>query len=130
MARIGRAYILWSVNKLARAVTKWTRAGDKRLARLPTQMITDKIAMWETRFRIVDVLYSKDSDFAGDIEDSKSTSGGILFIFGSRAPVHGRSMINRRKACAGEIEASEFDIEKIEREFNLSCWTRVCHTTR
>ena len=25
----------------------------------------------------------KDSDFAGDLEDSKSTSGGILFIFGS-----------------------------------------------
>ena len=59
MPRIGRTNIHWSVNKLARAVTKWTRAGDKRLARLPTQMITDKIAMWKTRFRIVDVLYSK-----------------------------------------------------------------------
>ena len=32
--RIGRLDILWSVNKLARAVTKWTRACDKRLARL------------------------------------------------------------------------------------------------
>ena len=32
--RIGRPDILWSVNKLARAVTKWTRACDKRLARL------------------------------------------------------------------------------------------------
>ena len=30
----GRLDILWSVNKLARAITKWTRAGDKRLARL------------------------------------------------------------------------------------------------
>ena len=26
----------------------------------------------------------QDSDFAGDLEDSKSTSGGILFIFGSQ----------------------------------------------
>ena len=26
----------------------------------------------------------QDSDFAGDLEDSKSTSGGILCIFGSR----------------------------------------------
>ena len=34
LARIGRPDILWSVNKLARAVTKWTRACDKRLARL------------------------------------------------------------------------------------------------
>ena len=33
MARIGRPDILWSVNKLARAVTKWTKACDKRLAR-------------------------------------------------------------------------------------------------
>ena len=34
LARIGRPDILWSVNKLARAVTKWTRACHKRLARL------------------------------------------------------------------------------------------------
>ena len=34
LARFGRPDILWSVNKLARAVTKWTRACDKRLARL------------------------------------------------------------------------------------------------
>ena len=34
LARIGRTDILWSVNKLARAVTERTRACDKRLARL------------------------------------------------------------------------------------------------
>ena len=34
LARIGRPDILWSVNKFARAVTKWTKACDKRLARL------------------------------------------------------------------------------------------------
>ena len=34
LARVGRLDILWSVNKLARAVTKWTKACDKRLARL------------------------------------------------------------------------------------------------
>ena len=33
-AHIGRPDILWSVNKVARAVTKWTKACDKRLARL------------------------------------------------------------------------------------------------
>ena len=31
LARIGRPDILWSVNKLARAITKWTKACDKRL---------------------------------------------------------------------------------------------------
>ena len=34
LARIGRPDILCSVNKLLHAVTKWTRACDKRLARL------------------------------------------------------------------------------------------------
>ena len=34
LARIGRPDILWPVNKFARGVTKWTRACDKRLARL------------------------------------------------------------------------------------------------
>ena len=34
LARIGRPDILWSVNKLARSITKWTKACDKRLNRL------------------------------------------------------------------------------------------------
>ena len=34
LARIGRPDILWSVNKLALAVTRWARACDRRLARL------------------------------------------------------------------------------------------------
>ena len=34
LARIGRPDILWSVNKLARAITKWTKSCDQRLARL------------------------------------------------------------------------------------------------
>ena len=34
LARIWRPDILWYVNKLARAVIKWTEACDKRLARV------------------------------------------------------------------------------------------------
>ena len=34
LARIGRPDILWSVNKLARSITKWTKACDRRSARL------------------------------------------------------------------------------------------------
>ena len=34
LARIGRPAILWSVNKLARSITNWTKACDKRLNRL------------------------------------------------------------------------------------------------
>ena len=34
LARIGKPDILWSVNKLARAFTKWIQACDRRLTRL------------------------------------------------------------------------------------------------
>ena len=34
LARIGRLDILWSVNKFARSITKWTKAYDRRLNRL------------------------------------------------------------------------------------------------
>ena len=34
LARIGRPDILWSANKLARSITNWTKACDKRLNRL------------------------------------------------------------------------------------------------
>ena len=34
LARIGRPDIQWSVNKLARSITKWTKACEKRLNRL------------------------------------------------------------------------------------------------
>ena len=49
-----------------------------------TQMITDSIVVWETRLSICRSGLSQDSVFAGDFEDSESTSGGILCIFGSR----------------------------------------------
>ena len=44
LARIGRPDILCSVNKFARAVTKWTKACDKRLARLIAYHWGEKIA--------------------------------------------------------------------------------------
>ena len=50
LARIGRPDILWSVNKLARSITKWTNACDKRLNRLISFIIhvnTNNIVMWE-----------------------------------------------------------------------------------
>ena len=47
-------------------------------------MNTDSIVLWATRLSIVDWVCSKTSGFAGDLEDSKSTSGGVLCIFGSR----------------------------------------------
>ena len=49
-----------------------------------SRVITANLVMWEMRLNIVDRGLFQDSDIAGDLEDSKSTSGGVLSIFGSR----------------------------------------------
>ena len=89
VARKGRPDIPWSVNKLARAVTKWTKACDNRLAHLISQIHhTNDVQTMLTcgkLHNIADMASLQDSDFAGDLEDSKSTSGGILCSFGSRS---------------------------------------------
>ena len=76
LARIGRPESLWSVNKLARAVTKWTKACDKRLARLiscnqHTCEYRQYCYLGNTAQQCRLGLF-QDSDFAGDLEDSKS----------------------------------------------------------
>ena len=79
LARIERPDILWLVNKLARSITKWTKACDKRLNRLIQKFIilvnTNNIVMWEILPKQCRLGLFQDSDFAGDLEDSKSTSG-------------------------------------------------------
>ena len=87
LARIGRPDLLWSVNKLARSITKWTKACDKRLNRLisyihHTSEYKQCCHVGNTAKQCRLGLF-QDSDFAGDLEDSKSTSGGTLYIFGS-----------------------------------------------
>ena len=77
LARIGRLDILWSVNKLARALTKRTKSCDKRLDRLisyihHTSEFRQYCYAGNTAQQCRLGLF-QDSDFAGDIEDSKST---------------------------------------------------------
>ena len=83
----GRPDILWSVNKLARAVTKWTKACVKRLNRLISHIhhtceYRQYCHVGNTAQQCRLGLF-QESDFARDLEDSKSTSGGVLCIFGS-----------------------------------------------
>ena len=75
------------MNKLARLITKWTKACDKRLSRLisyfhHTCEYKQYCCVGNTAKQCRVGLF-QDSDFAGDLEDSKSTSGGTLCIFGS-----------------------------------------------
>ena len=79
LARIGRPDILWSVNKFARSITKWTKACDIRLNRLisyihHTSEYKQYCHVGNTAKQCRLGLF-QDSDFAGDLEDSKSTSG-------------------------------------------------------
>ena len=71
LARIVRPDILWSVNKLARAITKWTRACDQRLARLIsdthcTREYKQYCHVGNTAQQCRSGLF-QDSDFAGDL---------------------------------------------------------------
>ena len=84
LARIGRSDSLWSVNKLARAVTKWTQACDRRWARLIAYIhhTQDYRQYWHVSNTAQHCRLGsfQDSDFAGGLEDSKSTLGGILCL--------------------------------------------------
>ena len=87
LARIGRPDIPWSVNKLARSITKWTKACDKRLNRLISYIhhaceYKQYCYVGNTAKHCILGLF-QDSVVAGELEDSKSTSGGTLCIFGS-----------------------------------------------
>ena len=82
LARIGRPDILWSVNKLARSITKWTKACDKRLFRLISYMhhtsdYKQYCHVGNTAKQCRLGLF-QDSDFAADLVDSQSTSSGTL----------------------------------------------------
>ena len=88
LARTGRPDITWSANKLARAVTKWAKSRDKRLVRLisyihHTSEFKQYCHVGNTAQQCKLGLF-QDSDFAGDLEDSESTSGRLLCIFGSQ----------------------------------------------
>ena len=85
---MGRPDILWSVNKLARSITKWTKACDKRLSRLISYVhhtceCKQYCHAGNTAKQCRLGLF-QDSDFTRDLEDSKSTSGGTLCVSGSQ----------------------------------------------
>ena len=82
LEHIGKLGILWSVNKLARAVTKWTKACDKSLARL-ISYIHHICEYMQYCF----VGNTGHQCRLGLFEDSESTSGGLLCIFGSQTSV-------------------------------------------
>ena len=111
LARIGRPDILWSVNKLARSITKWTKACDERLNRLisfihHTCECKQYCHVGNTAKQCRLGLF-QDSDFAGDLEDSKSTCGGTLCVFGSHTFVPISWMCKKQTAVSHSSTESE-----------------------
>ena len=80
LAWIGRPDILWSVNKLARSVTEWTRACGRLLAILISYIHHTS----DHTGQHCQLGLFQDSDFAGDLEDSKYTTGrNVVYIWKS-----------------------------------------------
>ena len=104
------------MNKLARAATKWTKACDKRLARLISHIdhtceYMQYCYLGNTAQHCTLELF-QDSDFAGDLEDSKSTSGGILCIFGSQTFVPTSWMCKKHTSVShGSTEAEVISLD-------------------
>ena len=111
MARIGRPDILWSGNKLARSITKWTKACDKRLNLLISYIhhtceYKQYCHVGNTGKQCRLGLF-QDSDFAGEFEDSKSTSGGTLCVYGSHTFVPISWMCKKQTAVSHSSTESE-----------------------
>ena len=111
LARIGRHDTLWSVNKLARSITKCTKACDKRLNRLISYIhhtceYKQYCYVGNTAKQCRLGLF-QDSDFAGDLEDSQSTSGGTLWVFGSDTLVPTSWMCRKQTSVSHSPTESE-----------------------
>ena len=90
LARIGRPDILWSVNKLARSFTKWTRVCDKRSAVGFLIFINDYRQYCHVGNTAQHCRWGlfQDADFAGHLEDSISTSGDLVCLWKSNIRHH------------------------------------------
>ena len=111
LARIGRNDILWSVNKFARSIRKWTKACDKRLSRLISY--THHTCEYKQYCYVGNTAKQcrlglfQDSYFAGDLEDSKSTSERTLCIFGSHTFVPISWMCKKQNSVSHSSTKSE-----------------------
>ena len=111
LARIGRPDILWSVNKLARLITKWTRACDERLGRLISYIHytseNKQVCHVGNTAQQCRLGLFHDSDFVTDLEDATSTSGGTLCVFGSHTFVPISWMCNKQTCVSHSSTEAE-----------------------
>ena len=115
-----------STNLLGQSPNGPESVTDAQLFRFPafiTRMTIDNIVMWV----IQQLVLYQDSYFAGDLEDSKTTSGEILYIFGSRTFVPVSWMC--KKPTSVSHSSTESEIISVDAGFALICemwWSKFC----
>lgn len=111
LARLARPEIYWTVNALAREVTKWTVACDKRLYRLICWIHFQRD--WTLKCFLGDNVEDTylamfcDASFAGDLIGSKSTSGCYLCIVGPNSFVPIAWMVKKQGAVSHSSSEAE-----------------------
>ena len=128
---------LWSVNKLARAVTKWTQTCARRLARLISYIhhINDfqQYCHVSNTAQHCRLGLFQDSDFAGDLEDSNqpresyvsSEAEHLFFLVGCASSKH------QYPYSSTESEIISFDAElRMDGSPALDLWDIVIEVLR
>ena len=130
-ARLGWSDILCTVNTLARAVTKWTRAGDQRLVMLTGDIHFTKdyppCGMLATKLTIPSLF--RDATCVRDLHASKSTPGGVLCMLGDQTLVPMSWMCKKQPAVSHSTEAEATTLEaelRMEGLPALICFMGIC----
>ena len=110
-ARMNRPDIYFAVNVLAREVTRWTKACDKRLHRLICYMYHEcnlvlTCYLGDDLKDLKLALYS-DASFADDLATSKSCTGAVLSIVGPRTNVPLTWLCKKQTAVSHSSTESE-----------------------
>ena len=120
------------MNNFARSITKWTKACDKRLNRLISYIHhtceNKQYGYVGNTAKQCRLGLFQDSDFAGDLEDSKSTSGGTLCIFGSHTFVPISWMCKKQTAVSHSSTESEIislDTLRLDGLLALELWDLI-----
>ena len=99
------------MNKLARSITKWTKACDKRLNRLISYIHHTceykQYCYVSNNAKRCRLGLFQDCDFVGDLEDSTSTFRGTLCIFGSHTFVPMSWMCKKQTSVSHSSTESE-----------------------
>jgi len=133
LARTGRPDLLWTVNTLARETTRWNVACDKRLHRLISYIQHTKHHVHHC-FVGDDphdcwIAVFSDASFAGDLRDSKSTSGCYLCLVGPRTFVPITWFAKKQGAVShSSTEAEIISLDACLRMEGIPClvfWSQV-----